>query len=136
MNFIPTRPVAVIGREYVQAIWDLFEPAAYLERCMRHCLDMTPNPHLRWKAYLPVTNMLRLAVRLFWNQGFRMRGIRRQFWRQLWTILTTRRKLVVLYLGFCAAGDHFWEYRGIARRRIAEQLGYDPLEGTVAASRR
>ncbi len=27
-----------------------------------------------------------------------------------------------------AAGEHFWEYRVLARERITQQLGYDPLE--------
>jgi len=32
-----------------------------------------------------------------------------------------------MYLGLCATGEHFWEYRVLARERITEQLGFDPL---------
>jgi hypothetical protein len=32
-----------------------------------------------------------------------------------------------MYLGLCAAGEHFWEYRLLARERITQQLGYDPV---------
>jgi hypothetical protein len=32
-----------------------------------------------------------------------------------------------MYLGLCLTGEHFWEYRILARERIAAQLGYDPL---------
>jgi hypothetical protein len=35
-----------------------------------------------------------------------------------------------MYLGLCAAGEHFLEYRTIARQRIVQQLGYDPLVAT------
>jgi len=29
-------------------------------------------------------------------------------------------------LSLCAVGEHFWEYRVLAKQRITQQLGYDP----------
>ena len=36
-------------------------------------------------------------------------------------------RLLAVYLGLCAAGEHFFEYRQLARERIGDQLGQDPL---------
>jgi hypothetical protein len=37
-----------------------------------------------------------------------------------------------MYLGLCAAGEHFWEYRALARERMSQQLGHDPLETFIS----
>jgi hypothetical protein len=76
----------------------------------------------------PVGKGLRLITQLIWHQGIRRADIRGQFWRQLWTIWQKKPQVLNLYLGLCAAGEHFWEYRALARERITQQLGYDPLE--------
>ncbi|PLZ59974.1 hypothetical protein CBP15_01895, partial [Fischerella thermalis WC442] len=55
------------------------------------------------------------------------RETRLQFWQQLWAILRTKPKFLNMYLGLCAAGEHFWQYRILARERITQQLGFDPL---------
>jgi radical SAM superfamily enzyme YgiQ (UPF0313 family) len=45
MNFIPSRPVENIAREYLEALWQLYEPRHYLKRCLTQCLQITPNPN-------------------------------------------------------------------------------------------
>jgi hypothetical protein len=127
MNFIPTRPLQEIGFEYVDALWKMYEPKVYLQRCLQHCLNITPNPYLQQQIYFPARKAFKLLTRLFWKQGILMQEIRGQFWRQLWVIWRQKPQLISLYLGLCAAGEHFWEYRQLARERISEQLGYDPL---------
>lgn len=127
MNFVPTRPVQDIANEYLAALWMMYEPTTYLKRCLQHCLNITPNPHLRQQIYFPVGKAIKLISRLIWQQGIRMKTIRHQFWQQLWLILRAKPQFLSLYLGLCAAGEHFWEYRLLARERIAQQLGYDLL---------
>ncbi|HEY9666291.1 MAG TPA: B12-binding domain-containing radical SAM protein [Coleofasciculaceae cyanobacterium] len=127
MNFIPTRPMAEVAKEYVEALWTMYEPKTYLKRCFQHCLQITPNPRLEQNAYFPPGKGIRLVAQLIWHQGIRRPSIRVQFWQQLWTILRTKPQFLNMYLGLCAAGEHFWEYRALARKRITEQLGYDPL---------
>lgn len=127
MNFMPTRPIAEIAREYLQALWTLYEPARYLDRCFRQCLAITPNPHLSQNAHFPSGKGLQLFLRLVWIQGIWRSSTRWQFWRQLWAIATTRPQFFNLYLGLCAAGEHFLEYRVLARERITQELGFDPL---------
>jgi radical SAM superfamily enzyme YgiQ (UPF0313 family) len=127
MNFVPTRPLPEIAQEYVQALWTMYEPAAYLSRCFRHCLNITPNHRLLQQVHFPVTKVLQLVTKLIWKQGIQAKEIRSQFWQQLWIILRKNPRFLSLYLGLCAAGEHFWEYRLLARERITQQLGYDPL---------
>jgi hypothetical protein len=55
--------------------------------------------------------------------------------QQLWTIVRTKPQFLNMYLGLCAAGEHFCEYRALARERITQQLRYDPLIKTTSPER-
>lgn len=127
MNFVPTRPIATIAREYVQGIWTLYDPEAYLDRCLRQCLNLSSRRHDHQAMQFPLGKGLRLVAQVIWHQGIRRPDIRGQFWRQLGIILLQRPHILNTYLGLCAAGEHFWEYRSLVRRRISDQLGFDPL---------
>jgi radical SAM superfamily enzyme YgiQ (UPF0313 family) len=127
MNFVPTRSLHEIAYEYVDALWTMYEPANYLRRCLRHCLNITPNHYVKQQINFQLGKALKLVTQLIWKQGIVRKEIRNQFWQQLWTILRTKPQFISLYLGLCAVGEHFWEYRVIARDRITQQLGYDPL---------
>jgi hypothetical protein len=105
----------------------MYEPATYLERCLRHCLAITPNPHCSQQMHVPLVRAVRLLVLLIWYQGLRRPGLRRQFWWQLLQMARQQPRLLALYLGLCATGEHFFEYRQLARERIGDQLGQDPL---------
>jgi radical SAM superfamily enzyme YgiQ (UPF0313 family) len=131
MNFTPTRPMAEIAKEYVDALWTMYEPKNYLKRCLQQCLNITANPKLQQNMYFPPGKGLRLVAQLIWHQGIRNSEIRAQFWQQLWIILRTKPQFLNMYLGLCAAGEHFWEYRALARQRITQQIGYDPLRETA-----
>lgn len=128
MNFVPTRPVADIAKEYVEALWTLYEPNNYIKRCLRQCLAIRFINNKKQPMQLPLSKGIRLAAQLMWHQGILRRGIRKQFWHQLWIMFFKKRQLLYVYLGLCAAGEHFWEYRVLARKGISQQLGYDPLK--------
>lgn len=130
MNFVPTRAIAEIAREYVEGFWTLYEPQKYLRRCLEQCLKVR-SQNRKQTLQLPLNRGLRLAAQLIWHQGIRRPGIRTQFWQQLWIILLKNPEILNMYLGLCAAGEHFWEYRALARERITQQLGYDPLESAL-----
>jgi radical SAM superfamily enzyme YgiQ (UPF0313 family) len=128
MNFVPTRPIAEIGKEYVQALETLYDPKNYLQRCFRHCMKIVPNPYLKQYVRPPSPlKGLKLAVSVCWIQGIVRSETRMLFWQQLWTILWQRPQLLNLYIESCGWGEHFLEYRELARERIKQQLGYDPL---------
>jgi radical SAM superfamily enzyme YgiQ (UPF0313 family) len=133
MNFHPTRPMAEIAQEYVKALWEMYEPENYLRRCFQQCLNITPNPRLTQNMYYPPGKGIRLVAQLIWHQGIRRPAIRAQFWKQLWIILRTKPQFVNMYLGLCAAGEHFWEYRALARERITQQIGFDPIAQTASS---
>lgn len=126
MNFVPTRAIAEIAREYVEGFWMLYEPQKYLSRCLQQCLKVRFQSRQQ-TTQLPLRKGLQLAAQLIWHQGICRPEIRVQFWHQLWIILLQKPEVLSVYLGLCAAGEHFWEYRALARERITQQLGYDPL---------
>jgi hypothetical protein len=131
MNFIPSRPIAEIAREYVEGFWTLYEPQNYLRRCLEQCLRLGTSNEQKQTMQFPPSKVWRLVAQLIWYQGIRRSEIRGQFWHQLWIVLFNKPQVLNLYLGLCAAGEHFWEYRTLARERISQQLGYDPLETSV-----
>jgi radical SAM superfamily enzyme YgiQ (UPF0313 family) len=133
MNFIPTRPVAEVAREYVEGFWVLYEPANYLKRCFEQCLNIVPPTERKQSMHFAPGKGVRLLAQLIWHQGWQRAEIRVQFWQQLWVIVRTKPQVLNMYLGLCAAGEHFWEYRALARERITQQLGYDPLTDSTLA---
>lgn len=134
MNFTPTRPIVEIAREYVQANWTMYEPKNYLKRCLEQCLKITPPPGKRQNMHFPLNKGLLLFARLIWHQGCRRSEIRVQFWQQLWIILRQKPQFLSMYLGLCAAGEHFFEYRALAKERINQQLNQLSLEPTISAA--
>ena len=127
MNFIPTRPVTELAREYVEGFWQMYEPQRYLRRCLQQCLKIRCRQRRTQTMQFPLHKGLRLFVQLVWSQGIHRTDIRGQFWHQLWIILWNKPEVLNVYLGLCAAGEHFWQYRTLAKERITQQLGYDPL---------
>ncbi|MBM0743443.1 DUF4070 domain-containing protein [Phormidium sp. CLA17] len=127
MNFVPTRPISEIAEEYVEGFWTLYEPQNYLRRCLQQCLKIRLKSKEQTMQF-PLSKGLRLITQIIWHQGIRRPEIRGQFWHQLWIILLHKPQVLNMYLGLCAAGEHFWEYRALARERITQQIGYDPLE--------
>jgi radical SAM superfamily enzyme YgiQ (UPF0313 family) len=127
MNFIPTRSIDEIAREYVEGLWKLYEPRNYLKRCFQQCLSIGSLVQRKQTMQFSLSQGLRLIAQLIWHQGFQRAEIRGQFWQQLWAIVLTKPQVLNMYLGPCAAGEHFWEYRVLVRQRITQQLGYDPL---------
>jgi radical SAM superfamily enzyme YgiQ (UPF0313 family) len=133
MNFIPTRSITDVAREYVEGFWTLYEPQHYLRRCLQQCLKIGSLKSRKQTMQFPLSKGLPLVAQLIWHQGICRPEIRRQFWYQLWIILFKKPQVLNMYLGLCAAGEHFWEYRALARERITQQLGYDPLQQSVAS---
>jgi radical SAM superfamily enzyme YgiQ (UPF0313 family) len=124
MNFVPTRPLADIASEYVEAFWELYEPSRFLDRAYRHyrILGEATYPKkgkgakkpLNWKA-------LRALLIICWRQGVR-RQTRWQFWRNLWNMYQHNPGGVSSYLSVCAQIEHFLEYRQIVRDEIEAQV--------------
>jgi radical SAM superfamily enzyme YgiQ (UPF0313 family) len=121
INFIPTRPIEDIAREYVQCFWDLYDPKSYLARVYRHFLEMKPRNH-RKKSLQPLDFVdIWAFLVICWRQGIK-RNTRQQFWQQFFSILRRNPSVFSHYLSNCAHIEHFIDYRQIVRDRVEEQL--------------
>ncbi len=123
MNFVPTRPLEEIAREYVDAFDQLYEPKKFLDRAYRHyrILGEATYPK-KGKAKKPVDwVILRALLTICWRQGV-WRETRWQFWRNLWNMARYNPGGLSSYLSVCAQIEHFLEYRQIVRQEIEEQV--------------
>jgi radical SAM superfamily enzyme YgiQ (UPF0313 family) len=120
MNFIPTRPLEEIGREYIEAFCALYDPISYLDRTYR-CFLMMGKPS--WKAPAKKTEwvVVKALATVIWRQGIK-RETRWKFWHHLFSILKRNPAVFEHYLSTCAHNEHFLEYRQIVREQIESQL--------------
>jgi radical SAM superfamily enzyme YgiQ (UPF0313 family) len=120
MNFVPTRPLEDIAKEYVDAFWTLYDPASYLDRTYRHFLKLgAPKCPSRVREVSWVN--IKALLTICWRQGV-LRKTRFQFWANLIGILRHNPKVWEPYIGICALGEHFLEYRQIVKEQIESQL--------------
>lgn len=127
INFIPTRPLEEIAREYVRCFWDLYEPERYLARVYRHFLEMKPRSYKK-KFKVPALSDVQALLILCWRQGIK-RNTRFQFWWQLFSIARRNPGVFEHYLINCAHLEHFVEYRQIVWDEINTQMAdYVPIE--------
>ncbi|MEN9230299.1 MAG: B12-binding domain-containing radical SAM protein [Thermostichus sp. DG02_5_bins_236] len=121
MNFEPTRPLDQIAEEYLQAFWDLYEPALFLKRCYRYALELG-SPKGKRPFKLPKWPEVQGLVRVAWLQGIQRAETRALFWQQLWGLWRQNPAGLVPYLTVCAHGEHFFEFRQEVRQQIESQL--------------
>jgi radical SAM superfamily enzyme YgiQ (UPF0313 family) len=120
MNFVPTRPIEDIAREYVESFWKLYDPKLYLDRAYRHFLKLGAPRHrsrlrkISWKV-------LRAFAIICWRQGV-VRESRFQFWHHLFGILRHNPRVLEHYIAVCALNEHFVQYRTEVRSKIEAQL--------------
>ena len=120
INFIPTRPVEEIVREYVEAFCILFEPKQYLERAYR-CFMMLGTPNVSRPFKMPKWVDLRAFLIILWRQGIR-RKTRWKFWHHLFRILIHNPAVWEHYVVVCAHNEHFMGYRQVVREQVERQL--------------
>jgi Domain of unknown function (DUF4070) len=124
MNFVPTRPLEEIAREFVDAFYQLYDPERFLDRTYRHyrILGEATYPKKGKGSKKPMNWVaIRALLTICWRQGV-LRSTRWQFWRNLWNMWQHNRGGVSSYLVVCAQIEHFLEYREIVTREIEGQL--------------
>lgn len=130
MNFIPTRPVEEITREYIDAFWEIYEPEPFLKRTFRHFMMMNG---WRGKTDRPITKSeWQLFRHLLWRQGV-VRSVRFRFWWQFAAIAILKPRLLAEYLAMLGIGEHFFNYRYEVRAQLEHQLELLKLEQENAA---
>ena len=124
MNYVPTRPVEEIAREYVDGFWALYDPKVFLERVFRHFMLLKeanyPKKAKGITRKADRANIRALGI-ICWRQGV-VRTTRVQFWSQLYQMFRRNRGGLGSYLATCAQAEHFLEYRERVRTEIAAQL--------------
>lgn len=120
MNFVPTRPLEEIAREYIDAFGQLYDPLVYLNRTYRHFCKLGAPRHkhtLRKMDWVTIRALLTIC----WRQGV-VRKTRWQFWWNWIRILRNNPQVWTHYFSTCALSEHFLEYRQIVREQIEAQL--------------
>jgi radical SAM superfamily enzyme YgiQ (UPF0313 family) len=120
MNFVPTRPLEDIAREYVKAFCQIYEPISFLDRTYR-CFMELGAPKCKSQPKMPELIELRALFIIIWRQGIK-RETRWKFWHHLFNILVHNPAVWEHYLSVCAQNEHFLEYREIVREQIEAQV--------------
>lgn len=120
MNFAPTRPIAEIAREYVDAFWRIYDRKSFLDRTYR-CFLKLGAPRGKAAFKFPELIDLRALSIIIWRQGF-VHETRWMFWHHLIGILRHNPAVFDHYIAVCAHNEHFNEYREIVRDEIEAQL--------------
>jgi radical SAM superfamily enzyme YgiQ (UPF0313 family) len=120
MNFMPTRPIEEITREYIDAFWTLYDPEVYLDRVYRHIM-MMGAPRVKSTAQPITFDQIRAGLTLVWRQGIK-RKTRWKFWHHFLSVLRHNPKLWIKFLITCAYGEHFMVYREVVRHQLEKQL--------------
>jgi len=131
MNFVPTRPLEEIAREYVDGFMQLYDPVKFLERTYRHYRILGTAPchaeRRRKRKGKPTGKggldwtMVKALFILAWRQGV-VRETRVKFWVYLWEMFKHNRGGISSYLSVCAQIEHFLEYREEVKKNIEAQL--------------
>ncbi len=124
MNFIPTRPLEDIAREYIQAFCEFYDAERFLDRTYR-CFLMLGAPKCKTPLKMPDWVDLRALLIVVWRQGFK-RSTRWKFWHHLFSILKRNPAVWDHYLTVCSHNEHFLEYRHTVRDQISNQLDLKP----------
>lgn len=120
MNFVATRPLEDIAREYIDAFCSLYDPVSYLDRTYR-CFLMMGTPKWKAPAKMPEFIVVKALLTVIWRQGVK-RETRWKFWHHLFSILKRNPSVIEHYISTCAHNEHFMEYRQIVRDEIESQL--------------
>jgi radical SAM superfamily enzyme YgiQ (UPF0313 family) len=120
MNFVPTRPLEELAREYIEAFCTLYDPIQYLDRTYR-CFLMMGLPSWKAPAKMPEWVVVKALLIVIWRQGIK-RETRWKFWHHLFSILKRNPGVIGHYISACAHNEHFLEYRQIVRDQIESQL--------------
>jgi radical SAM superfamily enzyme YgiQ (UPF0313 family) len=123
INFVPSRPLEDIVREYLDAFGQLYDPLNYLNRTYRHFRKMAPPRHPgKYKLKgVTVWMLLRILLLVFWQQGV-VRKTRWQFWWNLGRICWYNPRVTVMYLAICLLINDYIAYHQTLKTQIETQL--------------
>ena len=124
MNYVPTRPIEEIAREYVDGFWRLYDPIKFLDRTYRcyRILGEANYPKKEKKAKKPFDWAIVRAVLIVMLQQGILYKTRWKFWPYLFSMIRHNLGGVASYLTVCAYMEHFLDYRQQVKDQIETQL--------------
>lgn len=134
LNFIPTRPVSEIMKEFVHAHEVLYDPLHYLRRAFHHFEGMQPEP-MPIPYRLPDFYEMRILLLTIWRQGIRY-PTRMEFWRLSFEALRRfSRSRFALFIRACVKMERYVARRDALSREWAIQSSIDDSRDRVPESK-
>ncbi len=121
-NFVPTRPVRELAAEHINVTQQLYEPARFIRRVHRHCLELTlPQPGKgKVKRNVGCAELRGLMV-VLWRNGVK-RPTRGLFWSCFTDVLRKNRQAIFPFLQYFFQFEHFHKFRDVIRDDITAEL--------------
>ncbi len=120
MNFIPTRPMEEIVREFTDLYDELYAPEAFLERLFNHFSLMETVPPVQ-DGGLPYAGEIRAVAITLFRQGI-LYPSRWKFWKYLLLAIMKFPKRFRHFLASCITAEHYFEYRRTIRKLVQNSL--------------
>ncbi|MEC7754975.1 B12-binding domain-containing radical SAM protein [Roseivirga sp. UBA1976] len=141
LNFVPTRPIEDIAKEYVEAFWKLYDPKVYLKRVFDHFMmvgqaRVHSDPELRaqlknrHKTDFDFKGVL-FGLKMLFKLGF-IRSTRFVFWKYLYLMFKKNPGGIGNFFTFAVFMEHFLPYRKMVKKEIQEAL-QARMDGNVKA---
>ena len=109
MNFLPTRPIEEIYREFLHAYESLYSREAYMERSYHQVISVAPKSRKR-ASRLPRLFELRALFLVLFRYGIKY-TTRFKFWKYGLSILWNHPNEISRFIDYCVAGEHYFEFR-------------------------
>ena len=109
INFVPTREVNQITKEFVNLYDVLYEPRFFLDRLYNHFRLMNKNPVKKGFTTVSLGELRAVAISVF-RQGFTS-SCRWKFWKYLLNALVRFPRSVRHYISSCVTAEHYFEYQ-------------------------
>ncbi len=120
INFVPTRPLDEIVKEFVDLYQTLYEPKNYLKRVFEHYSKMNP-PAVRKSFKPPYPAELKAALIAIYRNGF-VYDSRLQFWSYLWKALWRFPDRLDRFITALVVAEHYYEFRQSLISNLTTQM--------------
>jgi radical SAM superfamily enzyme YgiQ (UPF0313 family) len=120
INFIPTRPIGEIVKEFTTFYDVLYDPGAYVERTFRHFSMMKGKPP-KQRFSMPFPGEIRAVAITLFRQGV-LYPSRFKFWKYLLAAFWKFPARIHHYFASCIVAEHYYEYRRTIQKELENRL--------------
>jgi radical SAM superfamily enzyme YgiQ (UPF0313 family) len=120
INFVPTRPMREIVKEFTSLYDVLYDPEAFLERTFRHFSLMKGQPP-KQNFSMPYPGEIRAVAITLIRQGV-LYPSRFKFWKYMFAALWKFPARFRHFLASCITAEHYYEYRRTIQKELENRL--------------